>query len=956
MTTKQRVYDLAKEFGMTGQELAAKLRDLGFTAVKSHMTALSDFEILEIRGRLEAYGIVGESAGDGPDALGGLKIKRRKRKAAEGEEEVPPAAGAAVAPAAPAAPAVPTAPPPVAVPAAAAAPPAAPPLGVEELAERGAAAEGPAPPPGAGIETVRPAPAAPAPPPEAVPAEVRRALAPAAMAPAAAEAPVRPAEDAFAAAPPEGAEIGAAVAEEILPPPAPLLAEEAREEGAEVPGEEIALGEVEGEEEDGTKVVRPSVLRRTGKVVGFIDPAQFQQPAPRRAQSRRLRSTDDLVPDVQPTFGRDRRPGQVRGDQTRGTLTAQELRDRESGRFLRRRRAAGSAEATRKGPRTMRTKAAPGASPYAGASVAIDAPITIKKLANTLAVKENQVLQVAVQQIGFGININSLIDEDAAMLLADEFDVELEVVEEVEAEESLLKSLSDKREAVAVEDLVDRPPTVAFLGHVDHGKTTLIDTIRQSRIVQGESGGITQHIGAYQVQSQRGHTITIIDTPGHAAFTAMRARGVEAVDVVVLVVAADDGVQPQTEEALNHARAAKVPIVVALNKIDKPEAAPERVMNQLAALGLTPELWGGETAMLHVSGLRGDGIEDLLERVVLESEVLERKCHPEGPAQGIVLEAEIEQGKGKVAHLLVKDGSLNRGDVILAGEGYGKVRSIHDDRGRQIDAAGPSMPVEVTGLNELPTVGDAFHVVESLDEARAVAMERAHKHRLLTQIEQRPILHTDIQEAVEEQEKTTINLIVKADVQGSVEVLKQQIASLQHEEMKVRLLHAGVGSVLESDVDLAATSSARILAFHTSATNKVRQQAEHLGVDIKVYRVIYELLDDIRRLMEGELAPEIKEEVLGHAEIRRVFKSSKLGNIAGCFVLDGKVTRSSRARLLRDGQVVYEGAIASLRREADDAKEVREGFECGLLLKDYNDLRPSDVIEAFRMIEVRRTL
>ena len=1003
VAAKKRVYDLAKEFGMTGQDLAAKLRDLGFSGVKSHMTALDEFQVLEIRGRLEAYGVVGESHGDGPGTMGGLKIKRKKKKTIDEEvaaEEPPverkpakpaplpeevdaettpveaappvdhPAGIKTPEPPVPAAPTaasttVPTTAPIAAphsdgspveeAPPAAAAPPApAAPADEEPNVETTVAAAAP---------EVGSAPAADAPPADPAapePTADSPTAAPAAEVPgdtAAVEAATAAAEvDGGELAPvTEGSppvetgspvEAGAVADAGTVAPAAEPAAAPAAEAGAKTTAKAPAKG---------ADLVRPSAKRRAGKVVGFIDPSQFAQQPVRRAQSRRLRSADDTVPDVKPTFGRDRHVGQVRGDQTRGSLTAQQLREREAGRFLRRRRVQGGGDARRGGrggrPRTMST-----GSPHSGGTVQIDAPITIKKLANTLAVKENAVLRVAMQQIGFGININSLLDEDAATLLADEFDVVLEITEEVAAEETLLRALSEKREAVDDADLVDRPPTVAFLGHVDHGKTTLIDTIRQSRITHGESGGITQHIGAYQVTTKLGHTITIVDTPGHAAFTAMRARGARAVDVVVLVVAADDGVKPQTEEAYNHAKAAGTPVVVALNKMDKAEANPDRVMNELAALGLTTEDWGGETAMLRVSALKGEGIEELLERVFLESEVLELKSHPSGPAQGIVLEAEIQQGKGKVAHLLVKDGSLNRGDIILAGEGYGKVRSIHDDHGKQINEAGPSMPVEVTGLNELPTVGDAFHVVDSLDVAKEVAEDRAHQNRLISQLEHRRTLHTDIFEAVEAQEKTSINLIIKADVQGSVEVLKQQIADLVHDEMTVRLLHSGVGSVLESDVDLAATSNARILAFHTSATNKVRQSADRQGVDIKVYRVIYELLDDVRRLMEGELAPEIREEVLGHVEIRRVFKSSKFGNIAGCYVLDGKVTRSAKARLLRDGQVVYEGAIGSLRREADDTKEVREGFECGVLLKDYNDLREQDVIEAFKIVEIKRTL
>ena len=923
---------------MSGQDLAAKLRDLGFQ-VKSHMTALDEFKILEIQARLEAYGIVGEQAsGQGVSTVGGLKIKRKKKAVPRGDE--------------PEAPEGPEAP-----------------------------AEGEAEEEGAG-EALEPAAAAPAAEPAVQAPEPARVAEPAAPTPVEAPAAERAASEPreVPEAPPAAADGEAAREAQATAPAEPEPEEELAAEWVEeperpepeaeavetveapeiqgvpaapeahvAPAAQAAAGAVAGEE--GADIVRPSARRRVGKVVGFIDPSQFQAQPAKRSESRRLRSSDDEVPDVRPTMGRDRASGMVRGDQTRGAMTAQQLREREAGRFLRRRRVQPGA-----GPVGRRIPDGAKDSPHFGGGVTIDSPITIKKLANTLAVKENEVLKLAFQQLGFGININSLLDDETAVLLAHEFGVELEVRQEIEAEAALLKELEEKRQEVGSEQLVQRPPTVAFLGHVDHGKTTLIDTIRRSRIAQGESGGITQHIGAYQVKTKAGHRLTILDTPGHAAFTAMRARGAQAVDVVVLVVAADDGVKPQTEEAYNHARAAQVPIVVALNKIDKPEANPDRVKNELAGLGLTPEEWGGETAMLEVSGLTGTGTEELLERVFLESEVLELTSHPSGPATGVVLEAEIQQGKGKVAHLLVQDGSLKRGDVILAGEGYGKVRSIHDDRGREMREAGPSMPVEVTGLNELPTIGDHFHVVDSLDRAQEVAGERARKMRQLSQIERRVVRSENILEAVAEQSRPSINLIVKADVQGSVEVLKHQLGELKHQEVEVKVVHAGVGAVQESDVDLAVTSDARILAFHTSAHNKVRQAAERQGVEIKVYEVIYELLDDVRRLMEGELAPQMTERVTGHVEIRRIFKSSKVGNIAGCYVLDGTISRNSQIRLLRNDQVILTGTLASLRREKDDVKEVREGFECGIVLRDYNDVQEGDIVESFEIHTVKRTL
>jgi translation initiation factor IF-2 len=903
LTAKKRIFDLAKEYGMSGKDLAAKLRDLGFTQIKSHMTALSEFELLEVQARLEAYGIVGESDSEAAATMGGLKIKRKKKTAKqEAPAAEPPDEAEAAAPAAPApAPTAPEAAPAVQ-------PPAPEPAPEPPPAPREPAAADPA------------APASRAPePPSATAEPPARVAEPAAPAPAAEAEPEAPAE------------------------PAPAAAAD----DAQAPAED-------GEDPD---IVRPAANRRSGKVVGFIDPSQFQTRPVRKAESRRLRSSDDVAPNVQPTLGKQRRSPFVRGDAgSRNQLTAQQLREKEAGRFLRRNK-----PVSERGGRRGGGRAHPGSetlgSPYSGQTVKIDEPITIKKLAHTLSVSQNLVLREAFRQLGFGnVNINSTIDEDTAALLAQEFDVELTIEKEVTAEEALIAELTEARDSIERKHLETRAPCVAFLGHVDHGKTTLIDTIRSSRIASGESGGITQHIGAYQVQTKKGHTLTIVDTPGHAAFTAMRARGATAVDIVVLVVAADDGVKPQTEEAYNHAKAAKVPVVVAINKMDKPEANPERVQNELAALGLTPEAWGGETAMLQVSGLKGTGVEELLERVFLESEVLELNCHPTGPANGVVLEAEILKGKGKTAHLLVQDGCLRTGDVILAGEGYGKVRSIHDDRGKVIQEAGPSTPVEVTGLNELPFVGDRFRVVDSLDRAQEVAKEVARKNRDLQLIERRQVSKENLFEAVADSKKTVITLIIKADVQGSVEVLKHQLGEFSHDEVDVKVLHAGVGEVLESDVDLAATSEATILAFHVNANAKAKPALERHGVTMRYYEVIYELLDDVRKMMEGTLAPEVREEITGHAEIRRIFKSSKLGNIAGCVVVDGAIGRNDKVRLLRDGSVVHTGTMGTLRREKDDAKEVREGFECGVVLKDYSDIQEGDVIETFKLVEVKRTI
>lgn len=906
--SKTRIYDLAKEYGMVGKDLAAKLKDMGFTQVKSHMTALDDFEVLEVQAKLEAYGIISPTAKkeeSGEDLGGGLIVRRKKKgptkeaapkapapEPEDSEEPEPVAEAAPVVEAAPVA---------------------------EPTPEPEAPVE---------VEAEEPAPVAKKP----------SVVEPAAVEP---EAPV--AADPTPAEP--VAEVEAPVAE-VAEPQADAPKDEVK------PAAKAKTAKKKAGEEDSKEP--------KGKVVGFIDLSTIKTHTPKRPESRRLRGqNEDFVPNVQPTFGKKGRGAPRAEGGERDGLTAQQLRDRESSRFLRRRgpttQRGGAGGGGRRGGSSRRIDHS--GSPFAGKTVDIEEPISVRKLAEVMSVKGAELLRVAFKLLGFGqVNITSLIDADTAELLANEFEVELNITQEVAAEEALIQRLTDERDAVEERHLIARSPAVAFLGHVDHGKTTLIDTIRKSRIASGESGGITQHLGAYRVTTKLGHELCVIDTPGHAAFTAMRSRGASAVDVVVLVVAADDGVMPQTREAVDHAKAAGAPIIVAINKCDRPEANPEKVRNELSSFGLIPEEWGGSTAMLEVSALTGDGVEELLERVFLESEVLELRATDDGPASGIVLEAEIQQGKGKVAHLLVQDGMLKRGDVILAGQGYGRVRSIHNDFGKVILEAGPAMPVEVTGLNELPFIGDKFYVVDTLDQAQEVATERARKSRQMNQVERASVNKENLFEAVALAGKTMIPLIIKTDVQGSAEVIRQQIETMQHDEVEPKVLMSSVGQVVDSDVDLAATSEARILAFHVSAATKVRQSADRQGVEILSFNVIYEILDYVKNLMEGELAPEVSEQITGHAEIKRIFKSSRAGAIAGCMVLDGTLTRDSTCRLLRDGQVIFTGQLGSLRREADDAKEVREGFECGLTVKNYNNIEVGDIVETFKQIKSARTL
>ena len=1009
MSDKVRIHDLAKKYGMPGKDLAAKLRDFGFGQAKSHMSALDPFEVLQAEGLLEANGISpsesAESAAEAAGPLGGLKIKRKKKSAARSDEgdggsaEGEPADGAeegahgeeAAAPVAETAPE--PGPEPQAVSSAGGGGPSAelegapPPSAGPPRAGSGAATEPPpeqAPPGGrrahdevvphprpAATRAGQPAAAAAAHPPEA---EVRSGE-PSTVSPAP-EAGPSPAPAVEATPEARGAERPAAARTSAPEAPSPV--------GPEGPGAPVAEAGPRRAPEAADHVAPSGTAKAAkhgkakhaedlgadkkaagprGTVVGFIDLSNVQRPEPKRktTESRRIQSRDEATPDVRPTYGRGKAAG------PRGKLTAAELREREQGRFLRRGGRATTPTTGGPGTGVAAGRRGPGGrpqsdvkdSPLAGTQVAVEAPVTMSKLAEALKLKANVVIKKAMEE-KFGLfNLNSLLDDDTAALIAHEFEVELQVLHEMSAEQTHLEGVKKKRSEIEEAELVERPPTVAFLGHVDHGKTTLIDKIRSSAVAEHESGGITQHIGAYQVTTAKGHKVTIIDTPGHEAFTAMRARGARAVDIVVLVVAGDDGVKPSTVEALNHAKVAGTPVVVALNKADKPEFNANAVIQQLMGHELIPEQYGGKTAMFQTSGTTGQGIEELLEHIFLMGELeLALKAHPTGPAAGVVLEAEIQQGRGIVAHLLVQDGTLIRGDIILAGEGYGKVKSIHDDRGRQIDAASPSMPVEVTGLAALPGVGDTFHVIEDLATAKEIATERERNNRavaLAGSRDSRRELEAILGSSPKAEHKM-INLIVRADVQGSAEVIAHEVAKLKHEEVEVKLIHYGVGPITESDVNLAASSAALLVAFHVGVNGKARQEADRHGLDIRRYEVIYELLDDLRNLMEGALSPEFKEEVLGHTEIRRIFKSSKLGLIAGCFVLDGKLTRNSRIRLLRDGVVVHTGEIASLKREKEDTREVREGFECGVVLKDYRDIHEGDVLESFVLKEVKRTL
>ena len=580
--------------------------------------------------------------------------------------------------------------------------------------------------------------------------------------------------------------------------------------------------------------------------------------------------------------------------------------------------------------------------------VSIAETITVAELAHKMAIKPNDVIKT-MMQMGVMATINQPIDQDTAVLVVEEMGHIPKPLKADEAEAGLQEGL------VTEADELPRPPVVTIMGHVDHGKTSLLDYIRRTKVAAGEAGGITQHIGAYHVETPRG-VVTFLDTPGHAAFTAMRARGAKVTDIVVLVVAADDGVMPQTKEAVQHAKAAGVPIVVAVNKIDKPDADPERVKSELAKEGVIPEEWGGENIFVNVSAHTGEGVERLLESILLQSEVLELKSMRDVAALGAVLEASIEKGRGPVATVLVSRGTLKVGDAALAGEQFGRIRAMFDELGQPVKEAGPSIPVQVLGLSAPPNAGDEFVVMESEKKAREVALYRQGKFRDVRLAKQAGQKLEDVFSQMGEEGRQSVQLLVKADVQGSAEALSDALVKLSTPEVSVKVIASGVGGITESDVMLAAASQAQIIAFDVRADSAAREAIKDQGVDVRYYSVIYEAIDDVRQAMTGMLAPEVKEQIVGLAEVRDVFRSSKFGTVAGCLVVDGYVRRNNPIRVLRDNVVIFQGELESLKRFKDDAGEVRAGTECGIGVKGYNDIRVGDQIECFERFEVARKL
>ena len=580
--------------------------------------------------------------------------------------------------------------------------------------------------------------------------------------------------------------------------------------------------------------------------------------------------------------------------------------------------------------------------------VSIGETITVAELAAQMSVKGAEVVKFMFK-MGTPVTINQVLDRETAQLIAEELGHKVKLVNENALEEQLAESLKFEGEALT------RAPVVTVMGHVDHGKTSLLDYIRRTKVASGEAGGITQHIGAYHVETDRG-MVTFLDTPGHAAFTAMRARGAKATDIVILVVAADDGVMPQTVEAVQHAKAAGVPIVVAVNKMDKPEANPDNIKNGLAALDVIPEEWGGDAPFVHVSAKMGTGVDELLEAVLLQAEVLELKATPSAPGRGVVVESRLDKGRGPVATVLVQDGTLRQGDMVLVGVNYGRVRAMLDENGKPIKEAGPSIPVEILGLDGTPDAGDEMTVVADEKKAREVALFRQGKFREVKLARQQSAKLENIFESMGQDEKKTLNIVLKADVRGSLEALQGSLVGLGNDEVQVRVVGGGVGGITESDANLALASNAVLFGFNVRADAGARKIVESEGLDMRYYNVIYDIIEDVKKALTGMLGSDVRENILGIAEVRDVFRSPKFGAVAGCMVTEGLVHRNRPIRVLRDDVVIFEGELESLRRFKDDVAEVRAGMECGIGVKSYNDVRVGDKIEVFEKVEVARTL
>ncbi|PWG63568.1 translation initiation factor IF-2 [Sediminicurvatus halobius] len=739
---------------------------------------------------------------------------------------------------------------------------------------------------------------------------------------------------------------------------------EAAEARREAEAQEAARREAEAAE----AAAREAEAAKAEAAKGAEAAAATDTPAEPGAEPAEAQSVADLEAEQQKSDSEAARKKEIEDEKERKRLEAEAKREREAEERAARKAARGKGKARKKaetrpsgrGGRGARRPAAGSASealqqgfekPTAPVVREVQVPesITVGDLAQRMSVKAADLIKEMMKQ-GVMATINQPIDQDTAVLLVEEMGHKPRIVREDAIEETVLSQAAEPEG-----EQVPRAPVITIMGHVDHGKTSLLDYVRRSKVAAGEAGGITQHIGAYRVPTDRGE-LTFLDTPGHEAFTAMRARGAQVTDVVILVVAADDGVMPQTEEAVKHAKAAGVPIVVAVNKIDREDADPDRVKNELAQREVIPEDWGGDTQFINVSAITGEGIEDLLEAVALQAELLELKAVRDCPASGIVIESSLDRGRGPVATVLVQNGVLRQGDTIISGTEFGRVRALLDEKGERVKEAGPSTPVVVLGLSGLPEAGDEVLVVEDEKKAREVADYRREKGREKRLQAQKAAKMDELFSQMQDQEVKTVNLVVKGDVQGSVEALTQSLTNLSTDEVRIKAVASGVGAINESDVNLALASEALLIGFNVRADAKARRLAQENGVDLHYYSIIYDAIDQLRNAISGMLEPETREQIIGLAEVRDVFRSSKLGQIAGCLVVDGVVRRRNPIRVLRDNVVIFEGELESLRRFKDDVNEVRSGTECGIGVKNYNDVRAGDQIECYERVTIERTL
>ncbi len=925
MSSKVRVYEVARDLGMDNKKLVALFQSVGVTEVRNHMSAVLPEQVERVKRHLEKQ----QSEKVVEERIRPTVVKRRAVSKRAPAEKSAPAAALAPEPVAPA-PVVRRRPAPAPQP-----PPATPkPAHVAEPAAPPPPQPSPAPVPKAeAAPEPKPAPpsAQPAPAPEPKVEAVSAA-------PEAKPAEPAPVEAPPAAPPPEP--VPAPPAAEAKPEPAPTPEPAPAPKPApsapapSVPAPVAAAPSPSRAPAPAQPAARPSTppQRKTGVEVwegrpGVPMPQQRGTPQPRR------QTYDAKAPG---NMGGRGRPGMMGG-----RMGGRPARRGGIGSFSRGAKGGG-------GPVTQERSAHKKV-------VKIEETIGLQGLGIKMGIKAQDLLRALITLGMQNVNINTTLDADTAKLVANEFGWEVEDVA-VSEDDALVAAQGLASEPDADETKKPRPPVVTVMGHVDHGKTSLLDAIRKSNVVQGEAGGITQHIGAYSVDTPQGK-ITFLDTPGHAAFTAMRARGADVTDVVILLVAADDGVMPQTKEAIAHAKEAKVPIVVAINKCDKPDAQPERVRRELSENGLVAEEWGGDVLMTEVSAVKRTGISTLLEQVMLVAEMLELRTNPDKPAVGTVVEAQLDRGKGPVATVLVNEGTLCRGDVVLAGAAYGKVRAMHDSKGRAMQKAPPSTPVALIGLNGVPSAGDPVHVVKDMKVAEEIAEKRKVGGRAsMSPAGMRPRSFEDIIKGMSQADELELKLIIKADVQGSVEALGSSIQELSGEKVKVTVVQAGVGAITEGDVNLAVAAGATIIGFNVRPAGKASNLAQQEKVEIRQYNVIYNVVDDVRALMEGMLAPKLVEKRVGAAEVRVVFKITKAGMIAGCMVVEGVVRRNAQAKVMRAGEQVHMGKLSSLKRFKDDAKEVKEGFECGIAVEGFNEIKEGDVIEVFDLEEVKQSL